>query len=106
MLIGSLLLGLFGLWHGDWQSLDLHSLSANAWLWLAYLVLPVSLGVYPAYFWLLREVRPSLVSTFALDGSSSPCCWVTCCWTTPQPVSHARLRHYPGRRGTDYFGRR
>lgn len=65
MLIGSLLLGLFGLWHGDWQSLDLHSLSANAWLWLAYLVLPVSLGVYPAYFWLLREVRPSLVSTFA-----------------------------------------
>jgi len=21
--------------------------------------------VYPAYFWLLREVRPSLVSTFA-----------------------------------------
>ncbi|MBU0884617.1 MAG: EamA family transporter [Gammaproteobacteria bacterium] len=65
MLIGALLLGLFGLWHGDWQSLDLHSLSANAWLWLAYLILPVSLGVYPAYFWLLREVRPSLVSTFA-----------------------------------------
>ena len=28
-------------------------------------MLPVSLGVYPAYFWLLREVRPSLVSTFA-----------------------------------------
>ena len=22
-------------------------------------------GVYPAYFWLLREVRPSLVSTLA-----------------------------------------
>lgn len=49
----------------DWQALDLRSLSSNAWLWLAYLVLPVSLGVYPAYFWLLREVRPSLVSTFA-----------------------------------------
>jgi len=65
MLIGALLLGLFGLWHGDWQSLDLRSISSNAWLWLAYLVLPVSLGVYPAYFWLLREVRPSLVSTFA-----------------------------------------
>ncbi|MNR53338.1 putative inner membrane transporter YedA [compost metagenome] len=32
---------------------------------MAYLVIPVSLGVYPAYFWLLREVRPSLVSTFA-----------------------------------------
>jgi drug/metabolite transporter (DMT)-like permease len=65
MLIGALLLGLFGLWHGDWQALDLHSLSQQSWLWLAYLVLPVSLGVYPAYFWLLREVRPSLVSTFA-----------------------------------------
>lgn len=65
MLIGALLLGLFGLWHGDWQSLDLQRVSTDAWLWLAYLVLPVSLGVYPAYFWLLREVRPSLVSTFA-----------------------------------------
>ncbi|NMZ69884.1 Uncharacterized membrane protein [Pseudomonas peli] len=65
MLIGALLLALFGLWHGDWQALDLRAISGNAWLWLAYLVLPVSLGVYPAYFWLLREVRPSLVSTFA-----------------------------------------
>ena len=37
----------------------------QGWLWLIYLVLPVSLGVYPAYFWLLREVKPSLVSTFA-----------------------------------------
>ncbi|MGE6790737.1 EamA family transporter [Pseudomonas guineae] len=65
MLIGALLLGLFGLWHGDWNNLDLSRVSHSAWLWLAYLVLPVSLGVYPAYFWLLREVRPSLVSTFA-----------------------------------------
>ncbi|MOA25709.1 putative inner membrane transporter YedA [compost metagenome] len=39
--------------------------SVDAWLWMAYLVVPVSLGVYPAYFWLLREVKPSLVSTFA-----------------------------------------
>lgn len=65
MLIGALLLALCGLWHGDWQALNLRTISGNAWLWLAYLVLPVSLGVYPAYFWLLREVRPSLVSTFA-----------------------------------------
>ena len=28
-------------------------------------MLPISLGIYPAYFWLLREVPPSLVSTFA-----------------------------------------
>ncbi len=65
MLIGALLLGLFGLWHGDWRGLQLAATSSQAWLWLAYLVLPVSLGVYPAYFWLLREVRPSLVATFA-----------------------------------------
>lgn len=65
MLIGALLLALFGLVHGDWQGFDLTALSGETWLWLAYLVLPVSLGVYPAYFWLLREVRPSLVSTFA-----------------------------------------
>lgn len=65
MLIGALLLALFGWWHGDWQTLDLRAISQQSWLWLAYLVLPVSLGVYPAYFWLLREVRPSLVSTFA-----------------------------------------
>ncbi|SNT10745.1 EamA family transporter [Pseudomonas segetis] len=65
MLIGALLLAIFGALHGDWQKLDLGSLSSQSWLWMAYLVLPVSLGVYPAYFWLLREVRPSLVSTFA-----------------------------------------
>ena len=58
-------LAVIGLWHGDWQTLQLGNLSVHGWLWLAYLVLPVSLGVYPAYFWLLREVRPSLVSTFA-----------------------------------------
>ncbi|NQD96361.1 EamA family transporter [Pseudomonas sp. CrR25] len=65
MLTGAVLLALFGLWRGDWHAVDLDSLSGDAWLWLAYLVLPVSLGVYPAYFWLLREVRPSLVATFA-----------------------------------------
>jgi drug/metabolite transporter (DMT)-like permease len=65
MLVGALVLAGFGLWHGDWQMLQLGELSGAGWLWLAYLVLPVSLGVYPAYFWLLREVKPSLVSTFA-----------------------------------------
>ena len=65
MLIGALVLGGLGLWHDDWQALQLGELSMQGWLWLAYLVLPVSLGVYPAYFWLLREVKPSLVSTFA-----------------------------------------
>ncbi|WP_252274029.1 EamA family transporter [Pseudomonas subflava] len=65
MLVGALVLAALGLWHGDWQVLRLSDLSGTGWLWLLYLVLPVSLGVYPAYFWLLREVRPSLVSTFA-----------------------------------------
>lgn len=65
MLVGAVLLAIFGAFHGDWQHLDLSTLSQQSWLWMAYLVLPVSLGVFPAYFWLLREVRPSLVSTFA-----------------------------------------
>lgn len=65
MLTGTLVLAVFGLWRGDWQDVELGNLSLDAWLWMAYLVIPVSLGVYPAYFWLLREVRPSLVSTFA-----------------------------------------
>nr|WP_298147992.1 EamA family transporter [uncultured Pseudomonas sp.] len=65
MLTGAVLLALFGLVHGDWLHFDPAALSGNAWMWLAYLALPVSLGVYPAYFWLLREVRPSLVATFA-----------------------------------------
>ncbi|WXL24460.1 EamA family transporter [Ectopseudomonas mendocina] len=65
MIIGAVLLGLFGLWHGDWQHADFSQISIHGWLWLAYLIVPVSLGVYPAYFWLLREVKPSLVSTFA-----------------------------------------
>lgn len=65
MLTGTLVLAVFGLWRGDWQGVDLSAISLDAWLWMAYLVIPVSLGVYPAYFWLLREVKPSLVSTFA-----------------------------------------
>ncbi|MES2821700.1 MAG: EamA family transporter [Pseudomonadota bacterium] len=65
MLIGAALLGLIGLGHGDWQQVRLADLSQDGWLWLAYLAIPVSLGVFPAYFWLLREIRPSLVSTFA-----------------------------------------
>ncbi|MDH4565859.1 EamA family transporter [Pseudomonas sp. BN414] len=65
MLTGTLILAIFGLWRGDWSGVDLSSVSLDAWLWMAYLVVPVSLGVYPAYFWLLREVKPSLVSTFA-----------------------------------------
>ncbi|MCY1347983.1 putative inner membrane transporter YedA [compost metagenome] len=65
MLIGTAFLTAFGIVHGDWQGVRVQELSLHGWLWLAYLVLPVSLGVYPAYFWLLREVRPSLVSTFA-----------------------------------------
>ncbi|WP_068830091.1 EamA family transporter [Pseudomonas sp. BMS12] len=65
MLVGAAVLAGFGWLHDDWHGLALQNLSIDAWLWLAYLVLPVSLGVYPAYFWLLREVRPSLVSTFA-----------------------------------------
>ncbi len=65
MLVGAVVMSGLGLAHGDWQLLQLGQMSANGWLWLAYLVLPVSLGVYPVYFWLLREVKPSLVSTFA-----------------------------------------
>lgn len=65
MLIGAGLLALFGLWHGDWPQANLLELSSTTWWWLLYLVVPVSLGVYPAYFWLLREVPASLVSTFA-----------------------------------------
>ncbi|AOE84545.1 hypothetical protein THL1_1997 [Pseudomonas sp. TCU-HL1] len=65
MLTGTAILAIFGLWRGDWHGVALGSVSLDAWLWMAYLVIPVSLGVYPAYFWLLREVKPSLVSTFA-----------------------------------------
>jgi drug/metabolite transporter (DMT)-like permease len=65
MLIGAAVLALLGLWHGDWQAFSLAQLSSKSWLWLLYLVLPISLGIYPAYFWLLREVPASLVSTFA-----------------------------------------
>lgn len=65
MLIGSAILAVCAGLRGDWSGFGLEAISRQGWLWLAYLVGPVSLGVYPAYFWLLREVRPSLVSTFA-----------------------------------------
>ncbi|MFT5782149.1 MAG: drug/metabolite transporter (DMT)-like permease [Pseudomonas sp.] len=65
MLIGAGVLALLGFFHGDWQGFTLAQMSTDTWLWLLYLVVPISLGIYPAYFWLLREVAPSLVSTFA-----------------------------------------
>jgi drug/metabolite transporter (DMT)-like permease len=65
MLIGAGAMAVLGLWHGDWHAFSLRQVGTDSWLWMLYLVLPVSLGIYPAYFWLLREVKPSLVSTFA-----------------------------------------
>lgn len=65
MLVGAGALAILSSLHDDWGKFDWHLLSQQTWLWMAYLVLPVSLGVFPAYYWLLRTVRLSTVSTFA-----------------------------------------
>lgn len=65
MLVGSLALAILSSLHNDWEKFSWQALSVQSWWWMAYLVLPVSLGVFPAYYWLLRNVRLSTVSTFA-----------------------------------------
>lgn len=50
---------------GEPSSLHLAAVPARAWLALAYLILGGSVVAYTAYVWLLRNVRLSLVMTYA-----------------------------------------
>jgi drug/metabolite transporter (DMT)-like permease len=65
MLCGGLFLGLAGLATGEAARFDVASFSAASLAAFAYLIVFGAIVAYSAYFFLLRNASPSLVSTYA-----------------------------------------
>jgi len=65
MLGGGAGLYLTGTLTGEWQALDIASISSRSWLGLAFLIVFGSLMGFTAYAWLLRVAPVSLVATYA-----------------------------------------
>jgi drug/metabolite transporter (DMT)-like permease len=65
MLAGGSLLILLGIITGEWEHFNIESVSANSWLALGYLTIFGSLIGFTAYSWLLKNVEPSMASTYA-----------------------------------------
>lgn len=65
MLSGGSLLILLGIFTGEWQTFNIIKVSANSWFALSYLIIFGSIIGFTAYSWLLKNVEPSLASTYA-----------------------------------------
>lgn len=65
MLSGGILLLFLGMVTGELGRLDLSAITGTSLLSLSYLVIFGSLIAFSSYIWLLKVVRPSLVSTYA-----------------------------------------
>ncbi|MGE0641716.1 MAG: EamA family transporter [Thermoanaerobaculia bacterium] len=65
MLFGGLLLGVTGLGAGEWSRFDPSAVSLRSLLALGYLVVFGSIVAFTAYSYLLRNARPTVVSTYA-----------------------------------------
>lgn len=65
MLAGGFLLMLVGIFTGEWINFSFADVSRNSWLALVYLTIFGSIIGFTAYSWLLKNVDPSLVSTYA-----------------------------------------
>lgn len=65
MLAGGFLLFLVGILKGEWINFSFANVSANSWLAFAYLMIFGSIVGFTAYSWLLKNVEPSLASTYA-----------------------------------------
>jgi drug/metabolite transporter (DMT)-like permease len=65
MLSGGFLLALVGILTGEWTKFNFAEVSTNSWLALGYLTVFGSLIGFTAYSWLLKNVEPSLASTYA-----------------------------------------
>ncbi|MDQ3220402.1 MAG: EamA family transporter [Acidobacteriota bacterium] len=50
---------------GEWTGLDIAAVSTNSWLALGYLIVFGAVVAYTAYSWLLKNVSPSMISTYA-----------------------------------------
>ncbi len=65
MLAGGLVLVIMGLVTGEWAALDVAAISTNSWLALIYLIFFGAIVAYTAYSWLLKNVSPAAISTYA-----------------------------------------
>lgn len=65
MIIGGIILGLIGLFCGEFSRLDLAGMSLSSLAALAYLIVFGGLIVFPAYMWLLQKSPPAMVATHA-----------------------------------------
>lgn len=65
MLTGGSVLLVMGTLRQEWTLFSVTSVSLNAWFSLAYLIFFGSIIAYSAYIWLLKNVNPTWVSTYA-----------------------------------------
>lgn len=65
MLAGGTLLSMVGFGLGEWQGFDIESVSLHSLLAFVYLITFGSLVAFSAYIWLVRNVEPTLVATYA-----------------------------------------
>ncbi len=65
MLAGGAMLTLLGGWNGEWTAFDPSQVTASALWAFAYLVVFGSIVAFTAYAYLLRNARPTVVSTYA-----------------------------------------
>jgi drug/metabolite transporter (DMT)-like permease len=65
MLIGGVWLTVVAATLGEFRGFDIGAVSRNAWLALAYLIVPGSIIAYTAYVWLLHHESPTKVGTYA-----------------------------------------
>lgn len=65
MLAGGFVLLLMGTVMGEWSIFDPAAVSANSWLALAYLIVFGAVIAFTAYSWLLKNVSPAAISTYA-----------------------------------------
>ena len=65
MLAGGVLLTLLGTLAGEWTRLNLGATSLRSWLALLYLIVFGAIIAFTAYAWLVRNVEPAKVATYA-----------------------------------------
>ena len=65
MLVGGILLTVVAAMFGEFRGFHLRTVSAGAWLALAYLVVAGSIIAFTAYVWLIHHESPTKVGTYA-----------------------------------------
>ncbi len=65
MLCGGVFLLIAGTVMGEWAAFDMAAVTTESWLALAYLIFFGAIVAYTAYSWLVKNVSPTALSTYA-----------------------------------------